>query len=137
MISPAIASKSMASSAASGLERLRFAAAGNHYRHAEIEANGDVGTVFRNNGNSVRLTCKHSRSRAFEPSLVLTLNAPDFLPLVRKPSSRHTTRNLALFAVTERQVNVGAFSGRLELGGRLERVAHSPDADTLPSRRFR
>ncbi len=121
-----------------GLERLRFAAASNHYRHAEIEASGDVGTVFRNNGNSVRFDVQTQPLAGFRTVVGLDVERARFSAVGEETIVPPTaTRSEALFAVTERAVNVGAFNGRLELGGRIERVAHTPDAEqTLPSRRF-
>jgi len=117
-----------------GVERIRFAAASNNYRHAEIESSGEVGTVFSNRGASARFDVQTRpiagfRTVAgadFESSRFAAVGEETIVPLTR-------SRNTALFAVMERALG----PGRVEIGGRLERVEHTPDAASeQPARGF-
>ncbi len=117
-----------------GLERIRFAAAGNQYRHAEIEADGNVGTVFSNRGSSARFDLQTRPIAGFRTVLGADLEQAKFSAIGEETIVPPTaTRSHALFAVSERALG----PGRIEIGGRIERVQHVPDAgSTLPSRRF-
>ncbi len=116
------------------LERVRFSASHNRYQHAEIESNGNVGTVFRNRSTSARFdlqTQPYAGWRTvigadYEQSQFSATGLETIVPLT-------STRNNAAFAVTERALG----AGRIEIGARLERVSHVPDDTvTLPPRRF-
>lgn len=120
------------------VERIRFAAASNNYRHAEIEATGDVGTVFSNNGTSARLDLQTRPLAGFRTVVGVDLERARFAAVGEETIVPATsTRSTALFAVTERAVNFGLGRGRIEIGGRIERVNHAPaSAASLPSRGF-
>ena len=117
-----------------GLERIRFSATHNQYRHAEFESTGEVGTVFRNTASNARFDLQTSPMAGwrtvfgadFEGAKFSAIGSETIVPLT-------DTISHAIFAVTERQLS----AGRVEIGTRFERVSHSPDAiASLPNRRF-
>lgn len=117
-----------------GLERLRFAAADVRYRHAEIEASGETGTVFRNDGSSLRVDLQTRPVNGFRTVVGGEIESARFAAIGEEtivPPSK--TRSEAVFAVTERTLG----PGRLEAGARVERTRHTPDRATgLAGRRF-
>ena len=117
-----------------GLERIRFSAANNQYKHAEIEPSGDVGTVFRNDARSARFDLQTRSIAGWRTVFGADVERAEFSAVGEETIVPLTnTRSHALFAVTERKFG----PGRIEIGGRFERVSHSPDAEvTLPNRSF-
>ena len=117
-----------------GVERIRFSAADNRYQHAELESTGAVGTVFSNNATSARIDAQTRPMAGWrtvlgidgERSNFSAVGAETIVPLTRSQTS-------ALFAVTERTLG----PGRIEIGGRIERVKHTPDVTAdLAARNF-
>ena len=117
-----------------GLERVRFSAADSRYRHAEIESSGDVGTVFRNNASNARFDVQTKPVSGWRTVVGADVERAKFSAVGDETIVPLTnTRSHAVFAVTERKFG----PGRLEMGVRLERVTHTPDAATaLPRRSF-
>ncbi len=117
-----------------GLERIRFSASNNRYEHAEIESDGNVGTVFSNRSTGARLDLQTRPVSGWrtvvgadvESSKFSAVGDETIVPLTQ-------TRSHALFAATERALG----PGRIEIGARLERVVHTPEeASALPRRSF-
>jgi iron complex outermembrane recepter protein len=117
-----------------GLERIRFSAASNDYKHAEIESSGEVGTVFRNKARSARFDLQTRPLAGWRTVLGADIERAEFSAVGEETIVPLTnTKSHALFAVTERKFG----PGRIEIGGRIERVTHSPDAiATQPGRSF-
>lgn len=117
-----------------GLERIRFSAIHNQYQHAEIESTGEVGTVFRNNASNARFDLQTKPIAGLRTVFGANVERADFSAVGAETIVPLTdTKSQAVFAVTERKLGVG----RVEIGGRLERVAHSPAASAaLPNRSF-
>lgn len=117
-----------------GFSRLRGRLARNDYRHNEIEQTGEIATRFANNGAEGRLELTHRPIGPFTGVLGFSnqwrrfsaVGEESFIQPVR-------TRGEALFLVEEAR----AGDWRFELGGRVERERHRPEAGTgLPDRSF-
>jgi iron complex outermembrane receptor protein len=117
-----------------GFSRVRARLGRTDYRHDEIEQAGEVATRFDNNGTEGRLELTHRPVGPFTGVLGASghgrrfsaVGEESFLQPVR-------SRGSALFLVEEAR----AGDWRVELGGRLERERHRPDAGTgLPERSF-
>ncbi len=117
-----------------GLERIRFSAADSRYRHAEIESGGDVGTVFSNNASTARFDMQTKPLAGWRTVLGADLERARFSAIGDETIVPLTsTRSHAAFAVTERKFG----PGRVEMGIRLERVNHTPEAGSgLSGRAF-
>ncbi len=117
-----------------GLERIRFSAANNNYQHAELEYNGDVGTVFRNKSSSARVDVQTRPIAAWRTVIGADFEQGKFSAVGEETIVPKTdTKSRALFAVTERRLG----PGRVEIGARIENVKHTPGADVgLPGRSF-
>ena len=108
-----------------GLERIRFSATNNQYKHAEIESTGVVGTVFRNNASNARFYLQTEPLAGWRTVFGADVERAEFSAVGEETIVPLTnTRSRAVFAVTERKFG----PGRVEIGGRFERVSHSPDA---------
>lgn len=112
--------------------KLRFGRT--QYRHDEIEQAGDVATQFRSNAHEGRLELSHRPIGPLHGVLgfsaqdrrLSAVGAESFLPPAR--SNGH-----ALFVVEE----LRAGPVKLEIGGRVERERHRPDAVSgQPGREF-
>lgn len=117
-----------------GFSRIRVRLARTDYRHSEIEQTGEVATRFENNGAEGRLELAHRPLGPFSGVLGVSghgrrfsaVGEESFLQPVR-------SRGGALFLVEEAR----AGNWRFELGGRVERERHRPDAGSgLPGRSF-
>ncbi len=117
-----------------GLERVRFSATNNQYKHAEIESTGAIGTVFRNNASNARFDLQTTPMAGWRTVFGAEVERAEFSAIGAETIVPVTqTKSHALFAVTERKFG----AGRLEIGGRFERVSHSPEAPvSLPDRSF-
>lgn len=117
-----------------GVERIRFSAVDNRYQHAELESSGAVGTVFRNNGTSARVDVQTRPIAGWRTVLGIDSEHSKFSAIGEETIVPQThSQTSALFAVTERKFG----PGRIEIGGRIERVKHTPDvAGELPARSF-
>ncbi len=115
-------------------ERVRFSAADNRYRHAELESSGEVGTLFRNNATSARFDAQTKPIAGWRTVVGADVERGEFSAIGEETIVPLTdTRSHAVFAVSERKFG----PGRIEIGGRAERVSHTPDASVaLPSRSF-
>lgn len=117
-----------------GFSRIRAQVGRTGYRHHEIEQTGEVATRFENRGAEGRLELAHHALGPFTGVLGFSghgrrfsaVGAESFLQPVRSHGS-------ALFLVEETR----AGNWRFELGGRVERERHRPDAASgLPERGF-
>lgn len=117
-----------------GFSRIRARLGRTDYRHNEVEQTGEVATRFENTGTEGRLELKHRPIGPFTGVLGFSgherrfsaVGAESFIEPVR-------SRANALFLVEEAR----AGNWRFELGGRVERERHSPDAASgLPERSF-
>jgi len=117
-----------------GFSRIRARLGRTDYRHSEIEQTGEVATRFENNGSEGRLELTHRPVGPFTGVLGFSghgrrfsaVGEESFLQPVR-------SRGSALFLVEEAR----AGNWRFELGGRVERERHRPDAASgLPGRSF-
>ena len=99
------------------LSSLRLRASRNDYEHAEIEPEGDVGTVYSQLGEELRLGAEHRELGGWRGSLGLQWRDIDFdaegAEAFLPPSM---TRNLGVFLFEEKRF--GALT--LEAGARLE-----------------
>ena len=88
------------------------------YRHTEFEG-ADVGTVFKNKGNDLRLEARHAKLGHIEGVIGLQLEKNNFSADGAEAFAPFSqTRQTAVFAYEE-----AAFSwGKLSFGGRLESV---------------
>ena len=115
----------------SGLvERLRVAATHSDYTHAEIEPTGDIGTLFTQAGNELRLTADH-RAGGLKGTVGLQYRQIDFQAQgeeVFVPPS--LTRTLGAFAFEQYETDAVTMEGGL----RVERQTTTPDkATALPA----
>lgn len=117
-----------------GFSRVRARLGRTDYRHNEIEQTGEVATRFENNGTEGRLELTHRPVGPFAGVLGFSghgrrfsaVGEESFLQPVR-------SRGHALFLVEEAR----AGNWRFELGGRVERERHRPEAASgLPGRSF-
>lgn len=117
-----------------GFSRIRARLARTDYRHNEVEQTGEVATRFENNGTDGRLELGHRPLGPFTGVLGFSghdrrfsaVGEESFIQPVR-------SRGSALFLVEEAR----AGNWRFELGGRVERERHRPDAASgLPERSF-
>ena len=117
-----------------GLERIRFSAANNNYRHAEVESTGEVGTVFRNKSSSARFDLQTRPIAGWRTVIGADFEQGKFSAVGEETIVPKTdTKGQALFAVTERRLG----PGRVEIGARIENMKHTPGADVrLPGRSF-
>jgi iron complex outermembrane recepter protein len=88
------------------------------YQHTEFEG-ADVGTVFKNKGNDLRLEARHAKLGNIEGVIGLQVDKNNFSADGAEAFAPFSqTRQVALFAYEE-----AAFSwGKLSFGGRLESV---------------
>ena len=111
-----------------GFKNINLRVGLNEYEHKEIEANGEVATVFDNQAWEARLQANHYAVAGFEGSLGLQLSDRDFSALGEEafvpPVSSQTT---GVFWVAERPLGLTS----LELGARFEQVEHTPDFGSM------
>ena len=117
-----------------GLERVRFSASNNRYEHAEIESDGNVGTVFSNRSTVARFDLQTRPVAGWRTVVGADIESSKFSAVGEETIVPLTqTRSHAVFAVTERALG----PGRVEMGARIERVVHTPDeASAQPRRSF-
>jgi iron complex outermembrane recepter protein len=112
------------------------------YQHQEIEADGQVGTTFKSQGNELRLEAQHQALGPWQGVVGLQLESQHFSALGEEAFVPFTeTRKWALF-ITEELAWSG---GNLSLGARSEHVSAGSRGDpeigavqfgTAQSRRF-
>ena len=108
-----------------GFESLNLRVGLNDYQHQEIEASGEVATVFDNQAWEARLLAQHHTIAGFDGSLGVQLSDRDFKALGEEAFVPPvTSKTTGIFWVAERPL--GAAS--LELGARAEQVEHTPDS---------
>jgi iron complex outermembrane receptor protein len=108
------------------IESLRLRASRNDYEHAELEADGAIGTQFRQRGQELRLGATHQPLAGWRGLVGLQWREADFEARGDEafvPPSR--TRNLGVFLVEERAFGPVVFEGGL----RSERQGIAPAAD--------
>ncbi len=101
------------------LQGVRFKFGHAHYRHAEIEPNGDVGTVFSNRGYDARLELLHGDGKTWSGAFGAHSSRSDFSAVGEEaflPPA--VTRSDALFAFEE----VAQDPITWQFGGRVERT---------------
>ena len=117
-----------------GFSRIRARFARTDYRHSEIEQTGEVATRFENNGTEGRLELAHRAIGPFNGVLGVSGHGRRFSAVGEESFLQPVhSRGHALFLVEEAR----AGNWRFELGGRMERERHRPDAASgLPERSF-
>jgi iron complex outermembrane receptor protein len=108
------------------LDSARARVSFNRYEHAELEASGEVGTRFDQDGLSARFSLEHAVHAGWRGTYGVQFRDIDFAAVGEEafvPAS--VTRNLGLFGYEER-----AFGPvTLELGARLEQQEITPAGD--------
>lgn len=117
-----------------GFSRIRARIGRAGYRHDEIEQAGEVATRFENNGTEGRLELTHRPLGPFTGVLGFSGHGRRFSAVGEESFIQPVrSRGNALFLVEEAR----AGNWRFELGGRVERERHRPDAaSALPERSF-
>lgn len=117
-----------------GFARIRARLGRTDYRHNEIEQTGEVATRFQNNGTEGRLELTHRPVGPFTGVLGFSGHGRRFSAVGEESFIQPVrSRGNALFLVEEAR----AGNWRFELGGRVERERHSPEAASgLPERSF-
>ena len=106
-----------------GIEKLRVRLADVDYRHVEIEPNGEVATLFENDGLEARLELLNAPLAGFQGAFGLQLEDQSFSAVGEEAFVIPVDREaLALFAYQTRPLG----EGQLELGARLETVDYDP-----------
>lgn len=115
-----------------GVESINFRVGINDYEHNEFEANGEVGTVFKNEAWEARVELQHETLIGFDGAFGLQLADREFSVVGEEafvpPVNSET---LGLFWVGQRDLG----NAELEAGLRFEQVDYSPSAD-LPDLSF-
>ncbi|RBP48925.1 TonB-dependent receptor [Arenicella xantha] len=107
-----------------GIESLNLRVGINDYQHKEIEASGEVGTLFDNQAWEARLEAKHVAIGGWSGVLGVQLNDRDFSALGEEAFVPPVNTSASgLFWVGEN--NYSGFS--VEGGVRVERVEHDPE----------
>lgn len=115
------------------IDSVNFRLGINDYQHAEIEGNGEIGTLFENDGYEGRLTFNFSDIFGFNGSFGAQINDRDFSAIGEEAFVTPTeSDSIGLFYVSERSFN--GFD--LELGSRIEQIDHAPKNQVLPARDF-
>ena len=111
------------------IERLTARVGYNDYEHAEIEPNGEIGTVFANKAYDARIELWQQASGAWRNAYGAHFTEREFSALGVAADSA----SAALFWAGER--SLGAM--QVESGLRLERVSHEPvERESGPKRSF-
>jgi iron complex outermembrane recepter protein len=111
---------------------LRFSLARSEYQHIELE-DGDVGTVFENDGIEGRIEALHHQIGHWTGAYGVQWGRRDFASFGEEAFVPSTlSRDLGVFLIEN--ASFGPLA--LELGARADRVRHSPEDDALDRRRF-
>ena len=103
------------------LQSLRFALGINDYRHTEIEASGEVATVFDNDQWQARIEAEHTPVAGFGGIIGLQLDDRDFSAVGEEAFVTPTrTEAVGVFLAEERPFSWGT----LNLGARVESLEH-------------
>lgn len=109
----------------SGIESVNFRMGINDYQHAEIEGNGEIGSLFDNKAWEARLQFEHAKAAGFIGSFGIQANSRDFSAIGEEAFIPPVESDgLGVFWLGEREFD--AFD--LELGFRIEEVTHKPTA---------
>ena len=115
-----------------GFARIRARLGRNDYRHNEIEQTGAIATRFENNGTEGRLELTHRPLGPFTGVLGVSGHERRFSAVGEESFVQPVrSRNDALFLLEEAR----AGNWRFELGGRVERERHRPEAASGPPMR--
>jgi len=107
-----------------GIDSVKLRGAFNDYQHTEFEGPGEPGTKFTNREHQERLEIVHTPIAGWRGVLGLNHDQRSFAAIGEEAVIPVTDiQSLGLFVVEERPVSFG----RLELGGRVERVQLDPD----------
>ena len=118
---------------ASWAETVSYRASYTDYRHAEIEANGDIGTRFSNDGWQHRLQVTHTDTDARHGVIGLQASTEEFAALGAEsfiPVTEIDTRGLFMVEDFHR----GALT--LEVGARFNQDEYAPQHGAAPGRDF-
>lgn len=121
-----------------GVTRLRLDASAQWYRHDEVEASGEVGTTFRLNTQTARLSARTRLGRiegVVGASLLMKRYAPDGEEALTPPAS---SNNLGVFVYQEWSLGDAESAPRLQAGGRFDLYGTESEAtfDFGPGRRL-
>ena len=113
-----------------GIESINFRLGINDYEHAEIEGNGEIGTLFENDAWEGRIQAVHTPIAGFDGAFGLQLNNRDYSALGEEafvpPVS---TDSVGVYWVGERKFD--RFD--IETGFRIEQLDHKPTEAGLPN----
>ena len=99
----------------------------NDYQHAEIEGDGELGTLFSNEAWEARLDLEHQAIADFTGVVGLQLSDREFSALGEEAFVIPVdSDSLGLFWVGERRFHALDLDFDLEVGARIERVSHTP-----------
>lgn len=117
-----------------GFSRIRARLGRTDYRHNEIEQTGEVATRFENSGAESRLELTHRPVGPFTGVLGFSGHGRRFSAVGEESFIQPVaSRGNAVFLVEEARTG----DWRFELGGRIERERHTPEAASgLPGRGF-
>ncbi|MEE4383905.1 MAG: TonB-dependent receptor [Pseudomonadales bacterium] len=108
-----------------GFTGLRVRGAWNDYRHVEVEPSGEIGTLFEIEAFEGRIEALNAPVAGFTGAVGLQLETKDFSATGEEAFVIPVEREAyALFVYETRPVG----NGKLELGGRIERVEYDPSA---------
>ena len=111
-----------------GFDSINFRFGINDYQHGEIEANGELGTLFENDAWEGRLQATHAPIAGFTGTVGLQLNHREFSAIGEEAFVPPTTTDSGgIFWVGER--NFDRFD--IETGFRFERTEHEPTGADL------
>ena len=119
-------------------ERLTARVGYNDYEHAEIEPNGEIGTMFTNKAYDARIELRQAASGAWRNIYGAHFTGREFSALGEEAFAPPVdTTSAALFWAGERSFG-DTQDMQLESGLRIERVSHEPAAarESGPERRF-
>ena len=116
-----------------GIEKLNVRVGINDYQHKEIEANGEIGTVFNNDAWEGRIELSHEPIAHFKGAFGLQLGRRDFSALGEEAFvPAVVTDNLGLFWVGQQDIQMLS----IEAGVRIEAVEHTLSESQLSSLEF-
>ncbi len=117
----------------SGIEDIEGRIGVNNYQHKEVEPSGAVGTAFDVEETEGRLQLTHDPLGLWQGALGLHAHHRDFEAVGEEAFVPPTTsKGFGIFVVEDRPIG----AHRLELGGRIDYVDHSPRLTTAPDKDF-
>ncbi|QJR80367.1 TonB-dependent receptor [Alteromonas pelagimontana] len=101
-----------------GITNVKFAAAYTDYSHAELEE-GEIGTVFNNEGTNVRISADHADINGWHGVVGIEATNSDYEAIGEEAFTPATeTTSYALYLIEQKKID----NITLELGGRVERT---------------